>query len=333
MRKQGREVHSTSAHSWARGAAASVRAPSLNVSIVTPSLNQGQFIEATILSVCNQDYPHIEHLVMDGGSTDGTLDILRQYEDAVFWISEPDEGQSDAINKGLRRAHGDILAYLNADDTYTPGAVATAVGCFEANPDVDMVYGDCNIIDEHSRVVEVIRTKDFDLADLLRTNPIPQPTVFFRRRVLDAVGFFDAHLHYAMDYDYWVRVARQHRIRRIPEVLANFRMYRESKSVSQLDGFYGELVKVFDRAARNPRMARYLPPSPTQREGLAHYNLGVAYYGRGQMVHARQHLVQAARLYPHLLVGRSLLLFLAKSLLGARLTKTLRHWIHMAAGR
>ena len=297
------------------------------VSIVTPSYNQGQFIEETIRSVLLQGYPDLEYIIIDGGSTDGSVEIIRKYEPwLAYWVSEKDKGQAEAINKGFRRARGDIVAWLNSDDTYLPGTVSAAVAAFEAEPDMDLLFGDCNIMDEYGRVRELIHTTKFDLPGLLRTNLIPQPATFFRRRVLDSVGFLDPGFHYAMDYEFWLRIARRHRIQHIPTVLANFRMYSNSKSVSQLDGFYDELVTIFERAAQDPQMARYLPPSPSQREGLAHYNIGVAYYGRGQMKMARQHLLQAARLYPALLIQSGLPIFLAKSLLGARLTGAIRRW-------
>ena len=149
------------------------------VSIVTPSYNKGSFVEETILSIKNQTYPHIEHIVMDGGSTDGTLDIMRKYSDSITWISEPDKGQSDAINKGWRMAKGEILAYLNADDTYMPWAVETAMKFLEQNPDLDMVYGDCNIINEQGTVIDRYPSTEFDLIKLASSqNMIPQPTVF-----------------------------------------------------------------------------------------------------------------------------------------------------------
>jgi glycosyltransferase involved in cell wall biosynthesis len=158
------------------------------VSIVTPSYNKGTFIERTVLSVKNQTYPRVEHIVIDGGSTDGTLDILRKYSDSCLCISEPDKGQSDAINKGWRMARGDILGWLNADDTYMPWAVETAVKLLSENPDVAMVYGRCNIIDEHDKVTGEHFATEFDLADMLCYRVgVPQQAAFFRKRVLDEV--------------------------------------------------------------------------------------------------------------------------------------------------
>ena len=217
------------------------------VSIVTPSYNQGHFIERTILSVRNQDYPKIEHIVMDGGSTDNTLSILKKYEDSITWRSETDKGQSDGINKGFLNSNGEILAWLNSDDTYCPGAVRKVAEFLLENPDVGMVYGDCFIVDEMDTVIgRWVDSMDFDL-DLLTNkvlNFIPQPTAFFRRKVLDTVGLLDADLEMAMDYDFWIRVGKKFKVKRIPEVLASFRLSSNSKSVAAWSAFWPEVLSV-----------------------------------------------------------------------------------------
>ena len=158
------------------------------VSIVTPSYNKGRFIEETILSIKNQTYPQIEHIIIDGGSTDNTIDIIKKHEGTynMQWISEPDKGQSDAINKGWRMAKGEIIAYLNADDTYMPWAVEMAVKHLTKHPDISMVYGDCNIINDHGEVIGQEAAGEFDLKDILwRESMVPQQAVFLRREVLD----------------------------------------------------------------------------------------------------------------------------------------------------
>jgi glycosyltransferase involved in cell wall biosynthesis len=209
------------------------------VSVITPSFNQGQFIEETIQSVLNQNFPHIEYIVVDGGSTDGALAVIQRYQDRLVWLSEPDRGQADAINKGFRMAEGDILAWLCSDDTYVvPDAVSTVVDFFLQNPGVGMVYGQCNIIDEQGRFVRVLEAEDFDLQRLIHWSLgsfIPQPATFFRRAVLDKVGMLDVDLHFSMDVDLWIRIGREFEVRRIPYILANFRMHPGSKGVSQLD--------------------------------------------------------------------------------------------------
>ena len=203
------------------------------VSIVTPSYNQARFLEETILSVLNQDYPNLEYIIIDGGSTDGSVDVIRKYEDVLaHWVSEPDEGQSDAINKGWRRARGQILAWLNSDDTYLPGTVRIVVQYLEEHPQVDMVYGYVNMIDENGEVIWTIEpSPNFDLDRFVYSYfYVPQQTVFFRRHVLDKVGMLDTSLHYCMDPDLWARTAMNFTVQGIPRLIANFRTHSTSKT-------------------------------------------------------------------------------------------------------
>jgi len=218
------------------------------VSIVTPSLNQGRFIEETILSVKNQTYPRIEHIVIDGGSTDGTMDILKKYSDSLTWISEPDKGQSDAINKGWKMSKGVILGWLNSDDTYMPWAVETAVKFLVENPNVGMVYGDCNIIDEKGAKIGKVGTGEFDLGKLLRGfNMVPQPSVFLRSSLLEKIGYVDTNLYMAMDLDLWIRIGLEFNVAFVPELLANFRRYADTKTVSNTARFFPEIIAILDR--------------------------------------------------------------------------------------
>jgi len=217
------------------------------VSIVTPSYNQGQFIEETIRSVLLQGYPDLEYIIIDGGSTDGSVDIIRKYEDwLACWVSEPDKGQSDAINKGFARARGDIFAWLNSDDTYEPGAISMAAQYLIEHPNVGMIYSDCNFIDETSRVIGRHRTGHFDLNELLRGyNHIPQQATFFRREVWQKAGPLDITLHYAMDYDLWIRIGLNSCVRYIPGVPANFRVWHDAKTVSNRHKAWAEQLKVY----------------------------------------------------------------------------------------
>jgi len=268
------------------------------VSIVTPSYNKGPFIEETILSIKNQTYPHIEHIVIDGGSTDGTLDILRKYEDSLTWISEPDKGQSDAINKGWRIAKGEILAYLNADDTYMPSAVETAVKFLGEHPDVAMVYGQCNLIDERGVVIGRCGA-DSDLRKLLR-GPcmIPQQTVFFRRRVIDDVGNLDANLHMAMDYDLWIRICLKFRIKYIPRVLANFRLCPGTKSVDSGHDFGHDLIYVFDRLFSDPQLPKEIRALKRRAYSHAYMVFFLHCQREHRLKQAFRHLIKALTLYP-----------------------------------
>jgi glycosyltransferase involved in cell wall biosynthesis len=210
------------------------------VSIVTPSLDQAQFIEETIESVRSQDYPRIEHVVVDGGSTDGTLDVLRRHP-TLRWISEPDRGQADAINKGFRMAGGEIFAWLNADDVYVPGAVSMAVGVLRETG-ADLVYGGHNELDENGGVVREYAARPFDLDVLLNVkNYISQPAAFFTRRAFEAVSGLDPRYHYALDYDLWVKIASRFEVRAIDRTLAGFRLHPDSKTSRDPDAFFPEV--------------------------------------------------------------------------------------------
>ena len=217
------------------------------VTVVTPSFNHGRFIRETIESVLGQGYPNIEYLVMDGGSTDGTVAILRGYGDRVRWVSEPDRGQANAINKGWRRARGSILAYLNSDDTYLPGAVERAVERLHAEPDAALVYGEGYHVDEAGQIIERYPTEPFKLARLEETCFICQPTVFVQHDVVERVGFLDESLNYCMDYDLWIRAARLGRFAYIPEYLATTRLHAGTKTLGQRARVHAEIVRTVYR--------------------------------------------------------------------------------------
>jgi glycosyltransferase involved in cell wall biosynthesis len=217
------------------------------LTVVTPSFNQGRFIRDTIESVLTQSYPRIEYLVVDGGSTDETVAILRSYGDRIAWVSEPDRGQTDAINKGWRRARGTMLAYLNSDDLYLPGAVERAVACLQAHPEAGAVYGEGYHVDEAGRVIERYPTEPFDPARLSQTCFICQPTVFLRRDLVERLGYLDASLRYCMDYDLWIRLARVSRFAYLPEYLASTRLHAEAKTLDQRGPFHAEILRTVHR--------------------------------------------------------------------------------------
>jgi glycosyltransferase involved in cell wall biosynthesis len=216
------------------------------VSIVTPSYNQGRFIEATIKSVLEQDYPNLEYIVVDGGSTDNTLDILHKYSEKLKWVSEKDNGQSDAINKGFKMARGEIVAWLNSDDTYEPGAIQAAVDYFQKHKNVALVYGEGDIIDESgNKVKRFDATQDFDLWTLIHVwDYILQPTTFFKLDALQEVGYLDVNLHWCMDWDLWIRIALKHRVGYINRVMANSREYADTKTSTGGWKRFDEIVSV-----------------------------------------------------------------------------------------
>lgn len=224
------------------------------ITIITPSFNQGRFIERTIKSVLDQGYSNLEYIVVDGGSTDDTLSILRRYDEKLQWTSEPDKGQSDAINKGIRRATGEIIAYLNSDDVYEPGALDVAAGYFMANPSVMWLTGRCSIIDEADRPMRGLITayKNFLLDRysyniLLVTNCISQPATFLRAGLFKEYGLFDVNQHRVMDYEYWLRIGVRHNPGILSRYLAAFRVYRASKTSSAFRDTFNEELEVAGR--------------------------------------------------------------------------------------
>ena len=219
------------------------------VSIVTPSFNQGRFLEETIQSVLAQDYPRIEYLIVDGGSTDGSLEIIRRYADRLgWWVSEPDRGQTEALNKGFARARGEIFAWLNSDDSYLLQAVSEAVAYLQAHPEAGMVYGDANLVDEHGRVIGQFPARQTDYQRLRRGYVhIPQQATFFRAALWRQVGPLDPSFYFAMDYDLWVRLARVSALHYHPRCWANFRLHSQGKSVFADDRCWPEMLRVHFR--------------------------------------------------------------------------------------
>lgn len=217
------------------------------VSIVTPSYNQGQYIEETIQSVLSQDYSNLEYLVLDGGSSDQTVDILKRYEGRLRWISEPDRGQADAINKGFHMAQGEILGWLNSDDVYLPGAIQKVVQYFQTHRDVGMVYGEGYHVDAAGEILERYYTEPFNFRRLGEVCFICQPTAFLRTDVFRTVGPLEVGLRYCMDYDYWMRVAKRFRIGYLAEYLAQSRLHLETKTLSQRVEFHEEILQTVKR--------------------------------------------------------------------------------------
>jgi glycosyltransferase involved in cell wall biosynthesis len=220
------------------------------VTVVTPSFNQAAFIEKTIMSVIGQDYPNLEYIIIDGGSTDGSLDVIKRYADMISeWVSEPDLGQTDAINKGFARAQGQYLAWINSDDTYNPGAVREAIKFLEEHPDIGLVYSDANFIDAQENVIGQFPASQTDQTRLLQGYVhIPQQTTFFRASLWKKIGPLDPSFFFAMDYDLWVRLSRLSRLVYIPgKVWANFRLHGEAKTIAADDRCWPEMLRVHRR--------------------------------------------------------------------------------------
>jgi glycosyltransferase involved in cell wall biosynthesis len=220
------------------------------VSVVTPSYNQGRFLRRTVESVLRQSYPNIECLVVDGGSGDGSREVLRSYGDRLAWVSEPDRGQAHALNKGFARCGGEILAYLNSDDVLRPGAVERVVAHFLKHPDWDVIHGRALLLDEQDRVTGEYRTGPVTLTRVIEENPLCQPAVFWRARVARAVGPFDESLHCCLDYDWWLRaLCAGARFSYVDDLLACSRVYPETKTQSYRRLGYEESIAVSIRQA------------------------------------------------------------------------------------
>jgi glycosyltransferase involved in cell wall biosynthesis len=221
------------------------------ISVVTPSLNQGRFLRDALQSVVDQNYPRVEHIVVEGGSQDDSIEVLSKYAHyghVCLIEAVPPRGQSHAVNVGFRAATGDVFGWLNADDRYCPGAFAEAVAAL-ADSDADLVYGSWEIIDEHGRFLWAYKAGPFDLDQFLNgvNVSIAQPAVFFRRSLLERTGYLDETLHYVMDFDFLLRAARVTAFGRVDATLAQFRHHSNSKTIAQTRRFYPEGRRVARR--------------------------------------------------------------------------------------
>ena len=234
--------------------------PLPRISVVMPSLNQAQFIEEAIRSVLLQGYDDLEFIIMDGGSTDGTIDIIKKYEPWLsFWVSERDHGQSDALNKGFNRSTGDILAWLNSDDIYCMGALRSVGRCYQLHPETGLLYGDSEVIDANGAVIDRIKGQEADLESLLVRNVIPQPSAFFSRTAFEKSGGINTDLHFIMDYELWLRMMMQGiRSYYISQLLSRFRWYQVSKSGSYSTQFGYEYLSFVEKLFRDRQNDRLI---------------------------------------------------------------------------
>jgi len=290
------------------------------VTIVTPSYNQAAFLEYTIRSVLAQDYTPVEYMIVDGGSTDDSVDVIQRYADRLaWWVSERDAGQAEAINKGLRRARGEIVAWLNSDDLYLPGAIQQAVAAFQKDPAVGMVFGDAITIDAQGKPLSLLSFGDWNLLDLLSFRIICQPAVFMRRAVLEKSGYLESTYHYMLDHHLWIQMARCAPIRHIGGVMkvrdgepaalwAAARHHPGAKNVSQAPGFARETMRTLEWMESQPDLETIIAQN-RKRVLAGAYRLNARYLLDGGLP------AQALASY-----GRALL---------ARPSYALKHWHRM----
>lgn len=280
------------------------------VSVVTPSYNQGRFVEETVRSVLLQGYPNLEYIIVDGGSTDGSTDIIRKYEPwLAYWVSKPDRGQTYAINKGWRRATGDVLAYINSDDCYLNGSVAAAAEAFSANPGAGLIYGTATIVDEDSRPIRAWQAYPFDLKRMFtKTNSVPQPAAFFSRTALETVGSLDEQWDMIMDYEFVIRVGMRFPTVCLSRTLALFRDHPHSKTSTMFERANREVMRF--GASFLAKHAAEPEVMPMKRATTAYYfyTWSVIYAKRGRHHSHRslKPLILSLRAYPGVALRRPL---------------------------
>lgn len=271
----------------------------MKVSIVTPSYNQVEFLETTIQSVLGQNYLELEYIIVDGGSTDGSVDIIKIYEDQLsWWVSEPDKGQASAINKGLKKATGDIVAWLNSDDVYAPGAVQEAVEIFRSHPEAVLVYGDAVSIDQDGKPFHYQEFREYYLEDLVGFHIICQPAVFIRKVTLESAGYLDESYHFLLDHQLWLRVAQYGEIHYVPDVWAFPRYHPGAKNIARSADFAKEALHLLGWMKEQPRLSKIITENKVNVMAR-YYRFSARYFlDAGMAFRALKHYGLAFRYYP-----------------------------------
>lgn len=270
------------------------------ISIITPSFNQAQFLEETIRSVISQDHPTIEYIVMDGGSRDGSVDIIRRHADRIaHWQSGPDGGQAAAINAGWNRARGEVLAYLNSDDYYSTTSVLSLVArIFTEHPDVGLVHGQGHWVDRDGRILQTTHTRPTAQSLVNGLGSLPQPAVFIRRSALQRVGPLNESLHFALDKEFYLRVAGNFPFISLSQPLACLRLHGDSKSVSSGIRFAPEMLLVGKAIAEHPQRYPRYQIDPAKIMAAAHVSAAQFLYMGGQFRRAASELARGVQLAP-----------------------------------
>lgn len=299
------------------------------VSIVTPSFNMGRYLEATIRSVVEQDYPNLEYIIMDGGSSDDSVEIIRRYEKRLaYWTSGPDGGQSAAITAGWKRCTGEIMAEIDASDLLAPHSIARAVEAFVKHPEWGMLYSDTVWIDEQCRVLKPWKSREFEVADMLCGNHISQPTVFMRRRCLEAVGYYNPEFHMSMDFDLWMRMGLEFPIGYLAnETLAFMRWHDDSKTFKSARSFLPENLRVIDQTLNSGKWRsqkkKLRPPAVGCAYGRhAGYCIREGRYSEAR--HALWAMLKTGSLEPWRRYGRDLPYIITSAFLGGAIAEKIR---------
>lgn len=290
----------------------------MKVSVITPSYNQAAFLDLTIRSVLGQNYPDLEYLIVDGASTDGSQEIIQQYRDQLaWWVSEPDSGQAEAINKGFRKATGDIIAWLNSDDVYAPGAISAAVKVLSENPEIGLVYGNAVSFDQDGLPLNDLVFDDWGLEGLVAFNIICQPAVFMRRSILESAGYLDETYHMLLDHHLWLRIARVVKIGHVPEVWAFARHHSDAKNVAQAPRFGEEAYRLLDWMGTQPDIAKIIASNQRTVFAMAHRFNGRYLLDGGQGAAALKSYLRSLAADPKVALGEwHRILFALLSILG-----------------
>ena len=289
------------------------------MSVVTPSYNQAQFLEETLRSVLAQDYPSLEYIVVDGGSTDGSVDVIRRHADRLaWWTSGPDEGQASALNQGFAKARGEYLTWLSSDDTYLPGAISRLVEELERNPESVLVYGDAFTTDESSRRLELLTMPPPDFAAMVRRCEcfVVQPASLFRRRVWELAGPFTER-YWLFDLEFFLKASAHGTARQVREPLATYRLHTASKSIGADLRKARSYVAFGDEVLAPDALPERLRDAARQGRSTAYLRAGDYFYWGFELGEARRYLIKGLALYPRN-ASRRWLSLAAKSLLPRR---------------